>query len=241
MKLASGTSRLEDKAIQAHAQRLGLTVGADGTVDLSKADVVHGTMVSGGAQAVRQAAALDRDKDTLSLSELHTLKPNLIGKLFAPAETEAVAKATLAATASALDAAADQLIAFADRFVRNDFHGDPDPIARIEQLARRFDATGKALGQALDDKVLGWASSEDIRTLAVAYQRFNETLARLAQDHPASTPQYSGLDEIFFRIKENYGSDYGAIPWQEKVMKAADEARAARGKIEGFAAVFGAA
>jgi len=112
----------------------------------------------GGASAIRCAAAQDYTNDQLSLAELNALKPNVVAQLLSSAGPKAASSAQLAGTTSALESTADQLVAFGDRFSRNDFAGDQAPITAVRRLAARAEKTAADLDGALTEKVLGFAT-----------------------------------------------------------------------------------
>jgi hypothetical protein len=238
LKLGPARTHLESMAMQAHTKRLGIDVAADGTVNLDKAGgVLHGPQ--GGASAIRHAAAQDYTDDQLSLAELNALKPNVVAQLFSSVGAKAASSAQLAGTTSALESTADQLLAFADRFRRSDFADDSAPITAVRRLAARAEKTATDLDGALTEKVLGFATPEQLDGLKSAYLRVTGALDHLAGAFPAHTPKFSGLNEILFRVKENYGSDYGAIPFQVKVIAAGDTLRTALDRVLAHGETFG--
>jgi hypothetical protein len=239
LKLGPARNPLERTAMLAHTRRLGIDVAADGTVNLEGAGgLFHGPQ--GGAGAIRRVAGQDLFKDELSLAELNGLKPNVVAQLFSSSGAKATASAQLAGTTSALESTADQLLAFADRFERNDFADDMAPINAVRRLAARAEKTAADLDGALTEKVLGFATPEQLDDLRSAYLRVTGALAHLADAFPvASAPQFSGLDSILFQVKENYGSDYGAIPFQNMVLDAADALRKGLARVLAHGETFG--
>lgn len=237
LRLSDTATGLERRAQLAHAQRLGVAVSPEGVVDLARSDALL-SGPRGGAAAVRRAATREDAADRLSLAELQTLQRGRLAELFSPRGQAAVAHAQLEGAMRALESTADQLLALGDRAQRQDFASDDAPITAVRRLAARATKTADDLDGALHDRALGFATPAQLEGLAEAYARVRGALARLEQMFPAEHAPRAGLDRLLFELKEGYGSGYGAITPQLKLMEAGDALRAALGRVAAHAPTF---
>lgn len=178
LKVGKGSIPLEQKVVDAHLDRLGVTVDPS-TRTVNEAGAA-GSKVRGGLEGLKSAAAATGDKNTLEVEDLSAIREktglpslNQAKKWLVGKSDPAIAQAKLAASAMSLDAAAQALEGFvAQTLSRGKFE-----VGDLANTFRKLEKAAADLSEALKDDALAHATPKQLTELRGGYTRLLDVLS----------------------------------------------------------------
>ena len=181
MQVGRGRNPLEQRALAARMSALGIKARPDGVIPKTPDQAKR---VRGHHQAVVLAAGADTK---LSLDEVWTLKPTVLGRFFMKTASPAEAAQAALKVELELKGLTGNLRSFLDKLGEGAGDG-PSLAAELSRHFERFERVGADLKRLLSPSILAAAKPERLRALTTAYHGFidayataNDAVAQLVQ------------------------------------------------------------
>lgn len=183
MQIKKGATPLEQRAIDANLDRLGLKRNLTSGIDSAS---ISGSRVKGGAEALEAAA----EGGALGLRGLQALRTKLGMHSFI-GDGSAQAQASIKSAGLALQGAGAEASSLLGRI------GQAEPMQVLDELAKlsgRLKQAAAQLEQAIEPKTLAHAGPEDVQLLLTAYQDFLSAWGSINLGVAAAMKNFDALD-----------------------------------------------
>ncbi len=181
IKIDKGANRLEQMALDARLERLGVAV--DPKSREVREEGAKGSRIKGGQAGLARAAAATGASDVLELSDLPALRekasfnPSQVIARLRGKDDATISKAQLKGTAMTLNGAAMSL----ERFVRDAKSTGRFELGALSSTLGFINKATQELGEAVKSENLGHASAEDLAAIRTGYSKLMDALGSHAE------------------------------------------------------------